>query len=178
MHNAEEFPGQRSDPALVPTYRQESGADGRAGPRAGGRTGSGRIRYAHSGTLPRVEPFCSVPQGLAGHHAGAPGAAGGGVRGVAGSVGGMGAAGGVGGGADHGDVGAGAWLMEHPDAGRHGDLWVLVCGGIAAAAAFAAAFVASGGMASHPATPGATMPAVVSQACPAPAPSPSPGPTP
>jgi hypothetical protein len=42
---------------------------------------------------------------------------------------------------------------------------VLVCGGIAAAAAFAAAFLASGGVASHPATP-VTVPAVVSQACP------------
>jgi hypothetical protein len=33
------------------------------------------------------------------------------------------------------------------------DLWVLVSGGIAAAAAFAAAFVASGGVAAHAATP-------------------------
>jgi hypothetical protein len=42
---------------------------------------------------------------------------------------------------------------------------VLVCGGIAAAGAFAAAFLAVGGVASHPATP-VTVPAVVSQACP------------
>ncbi len=59
---------------------------------------------------------------------------------------------------------------EQWSGGRHGDLWVLVGGGIAAAAAFAAAFVASGGVAGHPAAPGATMPAVVSQACPSPAP--------
>jgi hypothetical protein len=62
--------------------------------------------------------------------------------------------------------------VHPPVGGRHGDLWVLVCGGIAAATAFAAAFVASGGVASHPAAPGATMPAVVSQACPAPSPTP------
>jgi hypothetical protein len=61
---------------------------------------------------------------------------------------------------------------EPPVGGRHGDLWVLVCGGIAAATAFAAAFVAAGGVASHPAAPGARMPAVVSQACPAPSPTP------
>jgi len=61
---------------------------------------------------------------------------------------------------------AGPWLTEFPPAGRRTDLWVLVCGGIAAVAAFAAAFVASGGVASHPATPGTTVPAVVSQACP------------
>ncbi len=64
---------------------------------------------------------------------------------------------------------AGPGWPRLPLAARRADLWVLVCGGIAAAAAFAAAFVASGGVASHPATPGATMPAVVSQACPAPA---------
>jgi hypothetical protein len=62
-----------------------------------------------------------------------------------------------------------AWLAELPAGGRRTDLWVLVCGGVAAAAAFAAAFVASGGVASHPAAPGAAVPAVVSQACPAPA---------
>jgi hypothetical protein len=43
-----------------------------------------------------------------------------------------------------------------PVGGRHGDLWGLVCGGIAAATAFAAAFAAAGGVASHPASPGAT----------------------
>lgn len=72
--------------------------------------------------------------------------------------------------------GAASWLVEPPVGGRHGDLWVLVCGGIAAATAFAAAFVAAGGVASHPASPGATMPAVVSQACPAPSPGPTPTP--
>ena len=71
---------------------------------------------------------------------------------------------------DLGDLDGAAWPAEAPVGGRHGDLWVLVCGGIAAAAAFAAAFVASGGVSSHPAAPGATMPAVISQACPSPAP--------
>jgi hypothetical protein len=95
-----------------------------------------------------------------------------------------GGAGDIAGGADPGtgawlgEPGTGAWLAEPPVGGRHGDLWVLVCGGIAAAAAFGAAFVASGGVASHPAAPGATMPAVVSQACPSPSPSPAAGPTP
>jgi hypothetical protein len=46
------------------------------------------------------------------------------------------------------------------------DLWVLVCGGIAAVAAFAAAFFASGGMAAHAATPSAPARTVVVQACP------------
>ena len=72
------------------------------------------------------------------------------------------------------EPGTRAWLTEPPVGGRHADLWVLVCGGIAAAAAFGAAFVASGGVASHPAAPGSTMPAVVSQACPSPAPGPTP----
>jgi hypothetical protein len=72
------------------------------------------------------------------------------------------------------DAGTEAWLTGYPAGERHSDLWVLVCGGIAAAAAFAAAFVASGGLASHPAAPGATMPAVVSQACPSPAAGPTP----
>jgi hypothetical protein len=50
------------------------------------------------------------------------------------------------------------------------DLWVLICGGIAAAAAFAAAFVASGGI-GHPATPPTTAVHSVSiQACPTAAP--------
>jgi hypothetical protein len=47
------------------------------------------------------------------------------------------------------------------------DLWVLVCGGIAAAAAFTAAFVASGGVAAHAATPQTAVHSVVIQACPA-----------
>jgi hypothetical protein len=87
---------------------------------------------------------------------------------------------GSGGGGDLGEYGSGGdgggegWLTEFPAGKRHGDLWVLVCGGIAAAAAFAAAFVASGGVASHPAAPGAGVPAVVSQACPAPAAVPTP----
>jgi hypothetical protein len=72
------------------------------------------------------------------------------------------------------ESGTGAWLAGPPAGDRHADLWVLVCGGIAAAAAFGAAFVASGGVASHPATPGATIPAVVSQACPSPAAGPTP----
>jgi hypothetical protein len=67
-----------------------------------------------------------------------------------------------------------AWRAEFPAGRRHTDLWVLVGGGITAAAAFAAAFVASGGVASHPAAPGAAVPAVVSQACPAPASGPTP----
>jgi hypothetical protein len=58
------------------------------------------------------------------------------------------------------------WVPPLPSDSR-GDLWVLVCGGIAAVAAFTAAFLASGGAVSHAATPGATAPAVVSQSCPA-----------
>ncbi len=146
----EEFSGNRLGLArMLPTYR-------RPGARAG-RPGGGRIRYAHGGALPRVEPYCTVPQGPLVHR-GAPGvteAAG------AGDVAGL------------ADVSSGAWLAETPAGGPRADLWVLVCGGIAAAAAFAAAFVASGGVASHPAAPGATMPAVVSQACPAPAAAPT-----
>jgi hypothetical protein len=68
-----------------------------------------------------------------------------------------------------GELDGGPWLTGAPVGGPHADLWVLVCGGIAAAAAFVAAFVASGGVATHPAAPGAQMPAVVSQACPSPA---------
>ena len=64
-----------------------------------------------------------------------------------------GGAGAGGGGDAGGDPGTASWLAEPPVGGRHGDLWVLVCGGIAAAAAFGAAFVASGGVASYPATP-------------------------
>src|SRR5882757_4392439 len=166
MRNAEEFSGRRPRLARMPwAYRRPGGG-------AGGRPGSGRIRYAHGGALPRVEPYCTVPQGPAGHH-------GGDMR--------AGGAGDIAGGADPGtgawlgepgvwlaEPGTGAWLAEPPVGGRHGDLWVLVCGGIAAAAAFGAAFVASGGVASHPAAPGATMPAVVSHACPSPAPGPTP----
>jgi hypothetical protein len=159
MHNAEEFSGQRSGfRRVLPTYR-------RAGAGAFGR-GPGRIRYAHGGQPPRVEPFCTVPQAPA-HHGGAADA-----PGTADAVSTADAAGTAGdGGVTHGGpLDTGAWLAELPAGGRHSDLWVLVCGGIAAAAAFAAAFVASGGMASHPAAPGATMPTVVSQACPSPMP--------
>ena len=142
MSYAEEFSGQRSGRARVlPTYR-----------RPGSR--SGRIRYAHGAALPPVEPFAAVPQGAADHREGD------------GDTGEVKDATGF---ADGGDLGSGAWPIEL-QAGRHSDVWVLVCGGIAAAAAFAAAFVASGGISSHPATPGATMPAVVSQAWPSPAP--------
>jgi hypothetical protein len=72
------------------------------------------------------------------------------------------------------DLSGEAWPAESPAGRRRTDLWVLVCGGIAAAAAFAAAFVAAGGVASHPAAPGAAVPAVVSQACPSPAAGPAP----
>lgn len=145
MPNAEEFFGQRPDHAVMPpAYR-----------RPGSRFS--RIRYAHDGALPRAEPLCAVSQGPAGHHGGTGGGAGREYPGAA----------------DGGELNAGAWPRESA-AERHTDLWVLVCGGIAAAAAFAAAFVASGGVSSHPAAPGATMPAVVSQACPSPAPGPTP----
>jgi hypothetical protein len=154
MRDAEEFSDQRAGLKRVrPAYRGP-------GPGAVGRPGTGRIRYAHGGALPRVEPFGTVPTGpAAGHHGGEAGTeygtdfAGGGYGGV---------------------LGGEAWLAEIPTGGRRTDRWVLVCGGIAAAAAFAAAFVASGGVASHPAAPGATVPAVVSQACPSPASGPTP----
>ena len=58
------------------------------------------------------------------------------------------------------------WAAAPPGTAPHADLWVLVCGGIAAAAAFAAAFVASGGMAAHAATPSAPARTIVVQACP------------
>jgi hypothetical protein len=70
---------------------------------------------------------------------------------------------------------AGPWAAEPPAVAPHADLWVLVCGGIAAAAALVAAFVASGGAAVHAATPSpahaVTAPAVTAhpvagQACP------------
>jgi hypothetical protein len=146
----EEFSGNRQGRARMPWAHHRPGA---------GRTRAGRIRYAHGGA-PRVEPYCTVPQGGA---QGEP-------QGTAGQHGGYAG----------GDERAASWLAGPPVGGRHGDLWVLVCGGIAAATAFAAAFVAAGGVASHPATPRTVVPAVVSQACPAPAPGPSPaaGPTP
>ena len=62
------------------------------------------------------------------------------------------------------------------DAARRTDSWILVCGGIAAAAAFAAAFVASGGTASHPATPANAVPAAISRSCLSPSPHSSPSP--
>jgi hypothetical protein len=151
MGNAEEFSGQRLDlTRVMPGYRRSV-------------SGFGRIRYAHSGVLPRAEPFCTVPQGTTVPHrtTGRHGTTGrreltehheddGHTRGIMGG----------------GYGGAGAWPTEFPDDGRRSDLWVLVCGGIAAVAAFTAAFAASGGLASHPATmQGATRPAVVSHAC-------------
>jgi hypothetical protein len=48
-------------------------------------------------------------------------------------------------------------------------MWVLVCGGIAATAAFAAAFFASGG-AGHAATPQTAVHTITVQACPTAAP--------
>jgi len=62
------------------------------------------------------------------------------------------------------------WEGAPPVTAPHADLWVLVCGGIAAAAAFAAAFVASGGVAAHAATPQTAAHSVVIQACPTAAP--------
>jgi hypothetical protein len=143
MGNAEEFSGQ-------------------FGSRA---PGTGRIRYAHRGLPSRVEPFCRVSPGAFAfaHREGGVGTRDAGA--VAGdeAVTGSGA---VTGGGEPGDE---AWSAWFPVTGRRNDLWVLVCGGIATVAAFAAAFVASGGVASHPATP-ATTPAVVSAACPSPVP--------
>jgi hypothetical protein len=153
MRNAEEFSGQRSGLARVlPAYCRPRSA-------AGGQPGTVRIRYAHHGALPGDEPFRAGPQGPADYHGTDEGT--GDVRDLADGGG-------------YGNGGGEGWLTEFPAGKRHGDLWVLVCGGIAAAAAFAAAFVASGGVASHPAAPGAGVPAVVSQACPAPAASPVP----
>jgi hypothetical protein len=154
MRNAEEFPEQPSDfTQVAPTFRRPGpGAGGRPGtgprPGPGPRPGTARIRYAHGGFVPRVEPLCTVPQGEYGHH------------------GGDGTTAGIG---SIGELGGEAWSARFPVTRRHNDLWVLVCGGIAAAAAFAAAFAASGGLTSHPATP-ASVPAVVSQACPSLAP--------
>jgi len=118
--------------------------------------GMGRIRYAHRGLPTRVEPFCRVSAGaFAFTHR-----EGGGTR-DSGAVAGDGAVTG------DGEPDDEAWSAWFPVTGRRNDVWVLVCGGIAAVAAFAAAFVASGGVASHPATPAMT-PAVVSAACPPP----------
>jgi hypothetical protein len=61
------------------------------------------------------------------------------------------------------------WTAAAPFTAPHADLWVLVCGGIAAAAAFAAAFIASSGMAAHASTPPPTHTVIV-QACPTAAP--------
>jgi hypothetical protein len=76
-----------------------------------------------------------------------------------------------------GELGGELWPdgypAEYPAGARRTDTWVLVCGGIAAAAAFAAAFVAAGGVAGaagQHAVPGSTVAAVVSQACPSTAP--------
>jgi hypothetical protein len=152
MRNAEEFSGQWPGLARFrPAHRQAGGG-------AAGRPGSGRIRYAHTGSLQRDEPFCTVGQAAAARRESDTGPA----ASVAGeNLGGE-------------DLSGAAWPPVFTPASRRTDLWVLVCGGVAAAAAFAAAFVASGGVASHPATPETGVPAVVSQACPAPGPSPAP----
>jgi hypothetical protein len=164
MRNAEEFPGQRAGLGRVrPAYR-------RPRPGASGRPGADRIRYAHSGALPRDEAFCTVPQGPAGYHGGDA------VAEDARDVGNGGDVADGGNGEDSGgeDLRGGIWLTEFPPGDRHSDRWVLVCGGIAATAAFAAAFFASGGMATHPVSPGAAVPGIVSQACPSPAAVPAP----
>jgi hypothetical protein len=146
MRDAEESTGQRSGLARMRSVRR------RRRPGAGGRRGSSGIRYAHTGALQRDEPFCTVGLGPVGHYGnGADAAAGPGV--------GLGGAG----------LNSDAWPPVFVPASRRTDMWVLVCGGVAAAAAFAAAFVASGGVSSHPATPETMVPAVVSQACPSPA---------
>ena len=56
------------------------------------------------------------------------------------------------------------WAADPAMTAPHADLWVLVGGGIAAVAAFAAAFLASGGV-GHAATP-APGHSVTVQACP------------
>ena len=58
------------------------------------------------------------------------------------------------------------WAAAPPPAAPHADLGVRGCGGIAAAAAVAAAFIASGGVAAHASTPQAPAHSVVVQACP------------
>ena len=60
---------------------------------------------------------------------------------------------------------AGAWAADSAMPAPQADLWVLVCGGIAAVAAFAAAFLASGGI-GHAATPPAPAHNITVQACP------------
>jgi hypothetical protein len=168
MRNAEQSPDQPSDLTRVTSAyrgpRPGNGAD--AGARPGNGTvprpgpGNGRIRYAHGGMRPRVGPFCPVSRGTSVHHGG---------------IGCIGGAGGI------AEFSGEPWAARFPVAGASGhrnDLWVLVCGSIAAVVAFAAAFAASGGLVSggaasggavsHPATPSA-VPAVVSQACPSPA---------
>ena len=165
MSNAEDFPGQWPGFARARTaYRRPRFGAGR------------RIRYAHRGALPGDEHFRAAWQGAAVHHEddGDPGnltdagdlADGGNGAGPGGDLGG--------GDLGTGDLGGGLWLTEFPPGSRQGDLWVLVCGGIAAAAAFAAAFLAVGGVAAHPASPAAAVPAAVSQACPSPAAAPAP----
>jgi hypothetical protein len=174
MRNAEEFPGRRAGLGRMRRARR------RSAPGAGGEAGSGRIRYAHTGALRRDEPFCTVGLGTAAHYAGGADAEAGPGLGAPG-LGGPGLDGPVLGDSDLGGPGRGgpgpggdAWPPVFTPASRRTDLWVLVCGGIAAAAAFAAAFVAAGGVAHHPATPETMVPAVISQACPSPAPGPTP----
>ena len=116
------------------------------------RLGASRVR-AHRETVPLetappAGPHCTVYQGAPGHYGGTET------------------------GRDGGELGI-AWSAQFPVAGPRNDRWVLICGGIATAAAFAAAFVASGGVASHAATTGNTVPAAVSRACPSPAPGPA-----
>jgi hypothetical protein len=101
---------------------------------------------------PRLEPFCTVPQETFWHHGGDGDLRDGRYA------------------ANDEGPGGEAWSARFPVTRHHSDLWVLVCGAIAAAAAFAAAFVASGGVATHPATPAMVVPAVVSQSCPSSAP--------
>ena len=125
MRNAEEF-HRRSGTAQASRCRQ-------AAPDAGGRRpGPGRIRYAHGGVWPRVEPYCTVAHG-AGDGCGAAVAA-------------------------DDDV----WLTEFPVGDRQASLRGLICGGLATAAAFVAAFVAASGMAGYPAMPAGLAPAMAS----------------
>jgi hypothetical protein len=160
MRNAEHFPDQPADLTPLRPTVSRLGTDART------RPWFGRIRYAHGGTVPPgasprpVSPAEPGPEPSQhedredARSAGTESAAG---FGEIGTVGGYGE----------------PWSARFPVASRNNDVWVLVCGGIAAAAAFAAAFVATGGVATHAATP-ATVPAVVSQACPVPAARPAP----
>jgi hypothetical protein len=164
MRNAGEFPGRRTGLRRIRPARR------RSAPGAGSEAGSGRIRYAHTGAPQRDEPFCTVGLGAAAHHPGGANAEAGPDLGGLG-LGDLGLGGpGLGG----PGLGGEAWPPVFTPASRRTDLWVLVCGGVAAAAAFAAAFVAAGGVAHHPATPETMVPAVISQACPSPAPGPTP----